>query len=396
VWREALGIVKKDLLYLFRERQQIIMFILLPIIILFLFVLVFGGMGGDGGFVPGVTVVDLDGGDYSSRIIANMTGDPTINVAYFNETVNNLTAAEGYLDSGEIDAIVVFPSGFSESLESFICATVNVTVDATEPTLGMTTDRVIGSFFAVETTYLQQEAATMMAQFGGENIPSTGFMSEPVTLEMTGVTHEVYNVNAALLTQAMSFAIIWVGVMAGASGLAYERQNRTFARIVTSPAPAVAVYIGKLFAYTIELLICTVVMVIIGMVVLGIQISADPLTVFVVLVLAVLPAIALGMIFSSLAKKPMTGATLAWVFAMPAGFIGGAFVPTELLPESTAPIQAIFPFATAQNALADTFVRGYDLSQLLDSVGYLALLAAIYLALGLFVYIVMQRRGRLA
>ena len=70
-------------------------------------------------------------------------------------------------------------------------------------------------------------------------------------------------------------------------------------------------------------------------------------------------------------------------------------MPPEILPPSTAPIQAMFPFATAQQALQDTFMRGYNITELLGSIGYLAFLAAIYIAIGLVIYIIMQRRGRL-
>ncbi|MDI9644912.1 MAG: ABC transporter permease, partial [Candidatus Verstraetearchaeota archaeon] len=145
---KVLAVVRKELIQLTRDPRSLFMIALIPLVVMLLFGVGYGGSSGK----VGVIIVDMDGGQMGGALVSAISGTPTVSIKAYAHTVEE---AREMVSRGVAPAALVVPEGFTSSLLSGSPVQILVIIDESSPTLAGT---VKDSMLAV-TYYFQQEFA---------------------------------------------------------------------------------------------------------------------------------------------------------------------------------------------------------------------------------------------
>ena len=119
------ALVKKDLKLFVREPATLFLLILFPLMVSFIFGLAFGGMdsGGDTQFQIGLVNMDANSTDvqWSDSFVGNLTAMNGTVVSFYE---NNETGQVDLLN-GDLQALVIIPAGFGNSIDSYYLSPLN-------------------------------------------------------------------------------------------------------------------------------------------------------------------------------------------------------------------------------------------------------------------------------
>jgi ABC-type Na+ efflux pump permease subunit len=114
--QRVLALTKKELKKTIREPAVLFMIFLFPIVFVFAFGASFGGFGGNQTATYHVGVVNLDSGQQWSQVFTNDLSN--MSILKISVYTDNQTA-QSDLSQGKIQAVVLIPAGFSDSVASY-------------------------------------------------------------------------------------------------------------------------------------------------------------------------------------------------------------------------------------------------------------------------------------
>jgi ABC-2 type transport system permease protein len=332
-----------------------------------IFIVLLGSFGNTPKNVP-VAVVNYDNGQAALNFINLMQGSSAVKVV--SQTTQQ--GAMALLSRGTVAGVLVIPSGFSGGQEGNVylyldnsqpqsAEVVGATVDATAAKVGAGTvaDNVNGGgrglvsvissyVFGAKSNYLSFVVGgliIMVASFGA--IFSAGF-----TLLSD---RELGNLKAFLITPINKFSILL-------SKIAYG----TFQSLLSA---YIGLVIGLLYGATI------------GAGILGL------LELIWIVFLVGLGFSALAIALAARVKQIQTYALVGQTVAMPLAFLGGAFVPVNLLPNFLLPVVAVNPLTYAVNAVRDIMIKGVlPINTLVSTSAILAVFTGVMMVLAYLLF----------
>jgi len=109
------ALVKKELLRIIREPANLFLVFLFPVVLTLAFGAAFGAMGSSGETKYTIGVVNLDSTPWSTAFIGNISESGVLIPQEYDDSVSAYTS----LSEGEISGVVIIPSSFGESINSF-------------------------------------------------------------------------------------------------------------------------------------------------------------------------------------------------------------------------------------------------------------------------------------
>ncbi|HUS78556.1 MAG TPA: ABC transporter permease [Patescibacteria group bacterium] len=379
--RRVRALVAKELKRLVREPANLFMAILFPLILTLAFGAAFGGMGsGAGASTYTVGFVDLDASMGSPWVNSFREGLADTGALVVAEYGDNATAQADLLQ-GKVDAVVVMPADFGESVDSFIA-------HPTEPglwvntTIGLAVDQgsmIVGA--AVPPMISQVLAATVFGETA---------MADSLPFEL-GVPAQVAS---SRLTQfdfmvpgMFAYSAIFVTMLV-AQGFSSEREQGLLRRVNLTPTSPAEVIVSQIVANLITGAI-QVAIVYISSGFMGFRSQASPIGIayaLIIVLFLVLCNVGFGLITASLVKSSGAATGLSFVFILPQMLLG-TFVPVS------KEIARFVPSYYVTDALTSLFLRGAPLSSPVVMVDLLvvAVVSVVVAVLGIAVF---QRFGR--
>lgn len=113
---------------------------------------------------------------------------------------------------------------------------------------------------------------------------------------------------------------------------------------------------------------------------------ANFLAALIVLLLAIVPFVALGIIAASIIMVTKRGDPLTWMVGSLFTLFGGVMFPVSVLPEWLQPVANLFPTTVALDAMRLALLQGATFERLLPNIGGLILFALILVPLSLFAF----------
>ncbi|MFW9980281.1 MAG: ABC transporter permease, partial [Candidatus Thorarchaeota archaeon] len=242
--RRILALTKKNLKMFTREPAVLFLLIIFPLAMTFVFGLAFGGIGGGGttSFEVGLLNLDVTSphAEWSDAFVDNLTSSEVFVIHDFDD---NVTGHEALLQ-GNLDAFLVIPEGFGNSVESYYGSPFDPSAWE-NTTLGLYVDS--GSMMAVSAVPpLVQEA--LLKTIFGEDAMAIGL---PVDIGSPAL------VDSSILTQwdfmapgIFAFAAIFM-TMIVAQSMTVERDEGLLKRLKTTPASSADYMLGHTLAYMI-------------------------------------------------------------------------------------------------------------------------------------------------
>lgn len=388
----AFRITGKDLKLRIRDRSVFILGILTPLVLSYIFYLVFGQATSGEGLSLAYGMVDEDQTQISAAfmsVLENAESQDVLELTVFDDR----DGADLFLDEGDIDAYFVVPSGLGQAVFANQAATIEIVGDVDEPT----STQIAASFaeqFSSGVAASQLAVATT-ATVDGVSItpefvqslsedPSAAAMSFTLTDE-TATTKQLDA--STFFAAGMAVFFLFFTVQFGVTGLLEEEREGTLARLMAAPISRVSVVAAKAIVAFVIGVVSMVVLVVATDLLMDANWGA-PVGVVLLVIAGVLAAVGIMGLVASVAKTPEGAGNLGSIIAVVLGMLGGTFFPIAQGGGLLASLTYLTPHAWFMLGLAEL---GSDASwtAALPAFGAIMVFA---LVTGLAAYLLLRRR----
>jgi ABC-2 type transport system permease protein len=375
--QRIIALTKKEMKKTIREPAVLFMIFLFPIIFVVAFGTAFGGTGSDN-VVYNIGVFNSDVGSntaYSQQFIDTLTATKILNIRMYADN----QSAQAELSQGKIQAVMLVPVNFTQSLSSYQSAPSNPD-QWMNSSIALYLDK--GSLVATQAIppILQQELAILT----GQGVPTQSSVS--IT---TANLVEVKTVSALdfIAPGMFTFASIFLIMMVGQS-FAQDRENGMMKRIRITPTSSTEFIASQVISY-MGIALIQAALVFALTYALGFQPAVGiPAYVFAFLLVTVFSVsnVGFGLITATLAKSPGAATGIAFLFVIPQLFLG-TFVGASLSSAAQTAGQFV-PSYYVTDALTSLFLRGASISNQTIIVDFAVVLlsCAAILAVGIVLY----------
>ena len=369
-WRLALGIARRDLLDLWRARMLLFFFILFPLLLMSMFGYIYppvaksnpttGTIGTAFPNLP-ISLVQMDNGAIANSIAAQFMQISQQQGLFSVSESASYQAARNQLVEGNLKGIVIIPSGFSEALTAGQPATVQVTVDETNPTTAMVVQSEISAVFSMIGSSMSTQNLVKIA--GGEVNPR--FILQPISVTNIPLITGVSSSFQFLAPGFMALTVITGSLQGVATAISREKEQGTMDGLLVSPIPHRSIILGKVMAQTVRGLIQGFLILGLSMLLFGVQIYGSPIIMLIVLLLGTASFVGVGIILTAIAPDQETAQMMTMLLQFPMMFISGILFPIDQLPTWLQYFGKALPLYYAADALRKVIILNATLTAIM-------------------------------
>ncbi len=302
-----------------------------------IFILVLGSFGSSPKNVP-IAVVNYDNGLGALNFINALQSGNNVKVV----SATTQQQAMVLLSKSAVAAVVVIPVGFTQHITG---SSIYVYLDNSQPQSSEVASADIDAVAA------QFGARTALSRIGSQNLVSV------ITNYAYGAgSNYISSVVGGLLVMVVSFG----AVFSAGFTLLSDRELGNLKAFLTTPINKFAIILSKILYGTFQSFFSAFVGLVIGLM-YGATIAAGIVGFFELIWIIFLVGFgfsAMAIALATRAKQLQTYALVSQTIIMPLSFLGGAFVPTALLPAFLQPIVTVNPLAYAVDAVRDVMIKG--------------------------------------
>jgi len=372
------ALTKKEVKKTVREPAVLFMIFLFPLVFVLTFGASFGGLSGSQP-VYNVGVVNLDAAvppSWPQVFLQTLSNSTLLHVQVY---VDN-QSAQSDLSQGKIQAVIVIPSAFSQSLTSYHAAPNNPS-DWVNATVSLYLDK--GS--VVATQALPPIIQSVLESFVDQNQNKS---PTPIRMQIASLI-EVRQLSAFefMAPGMFTFASIFL-IMMVAQSFTQDRENGMMKRIRTTPITSVEFMTSQIVSYMLIALIQAI-LVFAAIHLMGFkpQVSVTAyFTAFAFVLLFSLSNVGFGLITATISTTSSGATGISFLFVLPQLFLG-TFVGASL--SSATQIACKFvPSYYVTDALTSLFLRGATIASPTILVDLFAVSSSclLILALGIMLY----------
>ena len=390
--KKLFAIAWKDAIVRFASSSELLFFIILPLI--FTFLLAGGTPSNNDDNRVRLVVVDQANTVISQNIIAELDRSTAV-----RPEVLSLDEAESQFDSRRATVVLVIPADLD--LQAIQDGTAQVDFRQQPNNLNATVaERAVQTALrSVSSAVNAANNAVKTAEENGAFKSETdrqAYFDDALKLAQTmqadapervtvveGSTPDRIEYDPRASSSAGQL-ITWVFIpLFGISGLfAYERQQGTLRRILTTPTSKATYLLGTISGQVVMALVQMSLLILFGSLVMKLNWGREPLALFVSLTAAALAAGAIGTTMGTFIKTEGQASGLSIMMGMVMALMGGCWYPLELFPAVVQNIVKILPTTWAMQGLLDLVLRNGSLIQILPEAGVLLGFAAIFFSIG--------------
>lgn len=393
--KKIFAIAWKDAIIRFASKSEFLFFIILPIV--FTFLVAGGTPSGNEDPRIGLLVVDEARTSVSQQIITELENSTAI-----RPEVLTRTEAQKQFDDRRADAVFIIPAGIDIASLQKGSAEVellqqpnNLNATVAERAILTALRRVSSTVSAAQNAVKQRE---LIQPFTSNEEKQTYFESslalaqsiqkdapERVTIAEGSTKENEIDYDPRTNSSAGQL-ITWVFIpLFGISALfAFERQQGTLRRLLTTPAHKATFLLGTVFGQVAMALIQMFLLVGFGILAMKLNWGREPLAMFVLLFAAALAAAAFGTTLGTFIKSEGQASGLSIMFGMVFAMMGGCMYPLELFPPAIQNAVKILPTTWAMQGMLDLGLRGGGLVDILPEAGVLLGFAVIFFSVGVW------------
>jgi len=348
----ATRIAVKDLKLRLRDRSAIIIGIIAPLVLAFVFNAIFGGAGDPAaGLDLRFGMVDLDGSQVSrafSDVLESVEAEGILTLDPYPDQA----AAEAAIDDGDIDAFYLIDEGFGQAVITNSSPTIQVIGNIDAPTSTNIASSIAEQYSSgIEATQLalattaglsgSQVTPELIASLQGD--PSSAAFSYALVDESA----QTRQLDATTYYAAgMAVFFLFFTVQYGVLGLLEEERDGTLVRLMAAPMQRATIVAGKaILSFTLGVISMGV---LIGATSLDFLMGADwgaPLGVAALVIAGILAAVGVMGLVASFARTAEGANSLGSIVAVILGMLGGAFFPLGSGDDFLSKLSYITPHA---------------------------------------------------
>jgi ABC-2 type transport system permease protein len=392
--KKLFAIAWKDAVIRFSTLAELLFFIILPII--FTLIMAGGTPSGEGDPRIRLVVVDQAQTSVSQGILAELEKSTAV-----WPDVLSLEEAESQFDAREAAVVLILPAGLD--LQAIQDGTAQADLRQQPNNLNATVAaraiqtalrRVSSAVNAANMALKEAEAngtfesetdrqayfndALKLAQTAQAETPERVTVIEGATPDPTE-----YDPRANQSTGQM---ITWVFIpLFGISALfAYERQQGTLRRILTTPTTKATYLFGTIAGQVAVAMVQMTILVLFGIFVMKLGWGREPLALLVIMLASALAAASIGVTMGTFVKSEGQASGLSTMFGMVMALLGGCWYPLEMFPPVVQNLVKVLPTTWAMEGMLDLVLRGRGLIDILPEAGVLLGFAAVFFTVGVW------------
>jgi ABC-2 type transport system permease protein len=355
----ALAIALKDLRQKLRDRSVLLMAVLAPLGLAFLFSTMIPDQDT---FHTTYAVVDLDGGQVARGLVDGpLAGLSTAGVATLVTTATEADARAA-VDAGDVAAAIVIPAGFTAEVEAGRPA--RLLVIGGSSTLPAEVARSVLVGFGSQVTAVQVAVGTAMTVSGASPDPAlaaelaTAALAAPAPITISaGETVDRVASSKTFYGASMAVLFVFFAAQFGVLGLLAERRNGTLARMLAAPIAPATILLGKVIVSLVVASISMAVIVVATTLLLGAD-WGDPPAVAALVISTALAATGIATLIVGFARTEEQAGNFIAVVAMTLAVFGGSFFRMSQAPEGLAALSVLTPHAWFLRGINDLAAGG--------------------------------------
>ncbi len=392
--KKIFAIAWKDAIVRFGSVSELLFFIVLPL--LFTYLLAGGTPSGEED--PRIALLVAD--EANTAISQQMIGELETSTAVRPEVVSR-DEAQSLFDDRRADVVLLIPAGLDlASIQSgsaeveLLQQPNNMNATVAERAVSTAIRRVSSAISAAGNAVQQRESIEPFASEAERQSYFEASLERARTIQqeapervtvIEGITEDQVEYDPRANTSAGQL-ITWVFIpLFGISALfAYERQQGTLRRLLTTPATKATFLLGTITGQVAMALVQMLLLVGFGILVMKLGWGREPLALFVILLTSALAAAAFGTTMGTFIKSEGQASGLSVMFGMVFALMGGCWYPLELFPPAIQNAVKVLPTTWAMQGMLDLVLRGGGLLDILPEAAVLLGFAAIFFSLGVW------------
>jgi ABC-2 type transport system permease protein len=380
--RAAIIIALKDLSQRIRDKSAILLGLVAPLGLALIFSAIIPDATASS-FNVHVGVVDNDGGQITSGFINDVLPAVEAEGLLTATRFDDMGQALAEVETGDLDAVYIFPAGYSASVQGGAGGTVRLVTNVDSTIGGQIAKAVLDSYLAhVETVTISAGTAMINGAQDLAAITAAAQAAAPA-VELTDVQASNRTLDTTTFFAAgMAVFFLFFTVQFGVSSLLEERMNGTLPRLLGAPISRWSVLGGKALTSFVLGLVSMVVLAISTTLLIGAT-WGNPVGVAILMMAGVLSALGIMAVVAVIARTPEQAANWQSIVAVVLGLMGGTFFPLSQGPRLLALLSKLTPHAWFMQGLGD-LSSGAGLSTVIAPT--LAMLAFFVVTLGISVW----------
>ena len=388
--QKIFAIAWKDALIRFASRSELLFFIILPLI--FTYLLAGGTPSKNDDNRVRLVVVDQAQTALSRQIIAGLEKSASV-----QPDLTQLEDADAQFKERKAAVILIIPAGFGETGKTQLQLRQQPnSMDAliAERAVQAVGNRV-GSALSIAQKSVSEaekrkafESATAKQNYFNAALAQAQKLTDEApqrveTVQATTKDQVDYDPRA---NSSAGQLVTWVFIpLLGIAALfAYERQQGTLRRLLTTPTQKATFLLGTISGQVAVSMIQMSLLVGFGVLVLGVNWGRDLPALGLMMLTFALAAAALGTTLGTFIKSEGQATGLSILLGMVMALMGGCWYPLELFPEAVRTIVKVLPTTWAMQGLLTLSLRGGGMIDILPVAAVLLGFAVVFFTIGIW------------
>ena len=359
--RKILSLIKKELIQIRRDRRQMVIIIIAPIIQ----IMVLGyAINLDVKNIP-TAIYDGDNSLTSRRFIQEI-----FNTGYFKETgrLNSIQEVDKFLDQRKAEVVLVFPPDFERSILSGKQGVFFVAIDGTE------------SQTAIEgINYIEM----ISQQFGSKVMlkmsEKLGLIWRPVTIEPEA--RVFYNPELSsrnfFLPGIFGLLLMQMTIILTSMAIVKEKDQGTMEQLIVTPLKPLQIILGKLLPFFIIGTADLLLILLLTRFWFNLPLRGSFLLLLGLSFIYMLSTLGIGLFVSTITRTPQQAMLTSFFFMIPMILLSGFVFPIENMPRLFQWLTVVIPLRYYLVILRGIFLKGVGFSSLYEETLTLVILAVV-------------------
>ncbi len=376
---KALEIARVSILRTFRDRMGLFFIVVLPMILVIVLGMTYGGMN-----TARVGIADQDGGALSEALVGDLQAtDIRLDVRRYDSPAGLRDAVErGFIEIG-----LAIPSGYDAALRGGTQAQVEIVAQPQSYAGAVRT--AVNDVIARQTALTQAARyvsttsdVTFDAALAAARDRQSSVAGIDVAMESIGEVSSNPN-GYAVGAQSQVILFMFLTSMTGAAVLVTTRQLGITRREFSTPTGVRTIIAGETLGRFAFALFQGGFIVVASALLFGVD-WIDPFATGAIVIAFALVASGAAMLLATLVANEHQLDAMGPALGMILGLVGGTMVPMEVFPDAMRTLSHVTPHAWAMDAFHRLLLDGGGLAQVLPEVGVLLGFAAVLLTLAVF------------
>ncbi len=372
--KRLIAIMQKELAQVLRDRRTLLIQLMLPVLMLFLF-----------GYAVEVQV------DHQSLVVVDLSKDrrsaaylnAMVNSGYFDVTAYADSEAEArkLIDNGQARAGVIIPPGFSTAIERNLGAQVLVMIDGSDL---LASQSALNAALATGQNFAASVALERIARTPqGSRMEQTS----PVDVRFRILYNPALSSIVFMIPGVVGLILQQQTLLLTAYAVVREREAGTIEQLLVTPIRSWELMLGKMLPSVLITLVNVVTILAIGMFWFKVPFVGDLRLFFALSFLFIFASLGLGLLVSTVATTQRQAQQLANVIILPAFMLSGYIFPREAMPPAIRTLGSLIPLTYYLPISRGIMIKGVGFNSVRDD-------ALVLLIFGLVVFALSARSFR--